>query len=87
MNCGHVLMAERVNMKHGCCVDKACNSDTCMELPLGKTCGDCLSFLRCKGIMGLTGRETYCDWFPRVFREKPGSDVVGEAGKSEKTLK
>lgn len=40
-----------------------------MELPTGKTCGDCRSFPRCKGFLGLTGKETSCDWFPRVFRE------------------
>lgn len=28
--------------KHGCCADKACSDTTCMELPSGKTCGDCV---------------------------------------------
>ena len=28
-------------MTQGCCVDKACTPDTCMDLPAGKTCGDC----------------------------------------------
>jgi len=68
-------------MKHGCCVDGTCNVDTCMELPTGKTCGDCIRFLKCKGFLGLTGNETSCDWFPRMFREKPGSDVIREMSK------
>ena len=27
-------------MKHGCCEDKACTAETCMQLPEGKTCGE-----------------------------------------------
>ncbi len=27
---------------HGCCADKVCNDQDCMELPVGKTCGHCV---------------------------------------------
>ena len=54
-------------MKHGCCTDKACTRDTCMELPAGTTCGDCYHIARCKAIYGHTETNTYCDWFPRRF--------------------
>jgi len=62
-------------MKHGCCLDKKCSPTTCMELPTGKTCGDCRSFQRCKGFLGRTGQETSCDWFPRVFRENQDNRI------------
>lgn len=56
--------------KHGCCADKACTDATCMELPAGKTCGHCVHELRCCTIFGHTPTDTYCDWFPRRFRER-----------------
>lgn len=52
---------------HGCCSDKACTPETCMELPPGLTCADCFSIKRCKAIFGHTETDTYCDWFPRRF--------------------
>lgn len=55
--------------KHGCCVDKACTDATCMELPQGKTCGDCAHVYRCTTMFGHTAADTYCDWFPCRFRE------------------
>jgi len=62
-------------MKHGCCLDKKCTPTTCMELPSGKTCGNCRSFQRCTGLLSRTGQETSCDWFPRVFRDDPDSRI------------
>lgn len=56
---------------HGCCADKACKPNTCMELPAGKTCGHCVHERRCCTIFGHEPSDTYCDWFPRRFREKP----------------
>ena len=58
------------HVKHGCCTDKACTPDTCMELPAGKTCGDCIHTYRCVAIFGHTAADTYCDWFPRRFNPK-----------------
>lgn len=58
---------------HGCCVDKACTSDTCMKLPDGKTCGDCRHVERCVSMFGHVPSDAYCDWFPRRFAEKPVS--------------
>lgn len=59
--------------KHGCCADQACTEATCMALPAGKTCGDCMHECRCCLIFGHQPSGTYCDWFPRRFhaRAKP----------------
>ena len=43
---------------HGCCADKACAPQTCMELPAGQTCGDCGRFGYCKAIVGMTAEST-----------------------------
>jgi len=52
---------------HGCCADKACNDKTCMELPAGKTCGDCIHFRHCAAFYAHTAADTYCDFYPRRF--------------------
>jgi len=57
-------------MKYGCCVDGSCASDTCMGLPDGKTCGDCIHIARCEAIFGHVPEDTYCDFFPRRFKER-----------------
>lgn len=54
----------------GCCADKSCTPKTCMNLPDGKTCGDCVHIERCEGIFGHTETDTVCDWFPRKFRQR-----------------
>lgn len=54
----------------GCCVDKACDETTCMNLPAGKTCGDCVHLPRCTWLIQATPERTDCDWFPRRFKEK-----------------
>ncbi len=56
--------------KQGCCVDEDCTEDTCMNLPDGKTCGDCVNGSRCIAIFGHTESDTYCDFFPRRFKDK-----------------
>lgn len=58
---------------HGCCDDRACTPDTCMELPSGVTCGDCVHVERCCTIYGHIPGDTYCDWFPRRFCATPES--------------
>jgi hypothetical protein len=55
---------------HGCCADKACTEKTCMQLPQGKKCGDCVHAYRCSMMFGHGNMDTYCDWFPRRFHEK-----------------
>jgi len=35
-----------------------------MQLPAGKTCGDCVHIRRCKAIFGHAETDTYCDWSP-----------------------
>ena len=54
-------------MSAGCCADKSCKPSTCMDLPDGKTCGDCVHIARCKAMFGHTETDTTCDWFPRRF--------------------
>jgi hypothetical protein len=55
-------------MKHGCCTDKACTPGTCMELPEGQTCEDCVHVGYCTGLGVTTRDRTSCDWFPRRFK-------------------
>lgn len=53
-----------------CCVDSQCNAATCMNLPEGKTCGDCFHIRRCR-MFGFTSSEKnkHCDFFPRRFKD------------------
>jgi hypothetical protein len=64
----------------GCCVDKkygeGCTPETCMVLPQGMTCGDCVHIHRCKAIYGHVEQDTECDWFPRRFRAKAATAPV-----------
>ena len=59
--------------QHGCCVDKACNTETCMQLPNGSTCDDCI-WLRSCVALGYTnsGKNTSCDFYPRRFVKAAG---------------
>jgi hypothetical protein len=69
------------NNKHGCCADKACNDKTCMELPAGKTCGDCGHFRHCEAFYAHKATDTYCDFYPRRFRERaPAAGVTPTEG-------
>lgn len=70
------LLAKPPRVKHGCCVDKACTDATCMELPEGKTCGHCVHEYRCCLMFGHTPTDTYCDWFPRRFRQRAGGTTL-----------
>jgi hypothetical protein len=54
-------------VKHGCCTDKACTRETCMQLPAGETCGECRNFPHCLRMYGTKAEYTYCDFFPRRF--------------------
>jgi hypothetical protein len=74
--------------RHGCCADKACTEKTCMELPAGKTCGDCVHLPRCAAFIGRTAASTSCDWFPRRFRApaavKPITSVAEFCAEAER---
>ncbi len=41
-----------------------------MNLPEGKTCGDCVHFRRCNGLYGHIAADEVCDWAPSRFWEK-----------------
>lgn len=38
-----------------------------MDLPRGKTCGDCVHFKRCAFLVGAKAEYTRCDWSPSLF--------------------
>jgi regulator of replication initiation timing len=41
-----------------------------MNLPPGKTCGDCANFARCQGFFGCPATNDNCDWSPSKFKQK-----------------
>lgn len=41
-----------------------------MDLPVGKTCGDCVHVRRCTAMFGHIPEDESCDWSPSRFREK-----------------
>lgn len=57
-------------MSYNCCHEDRCDTDTCMELPGGKTCGDCIHIERCCVMFGHVPEDTNCDFFPRRFVPK-----------------
>lgn len=40
-----------------------------MNLPAGKTCGDCVHIARCAAIFGHQANDEVCDWSPSRFHE------------------
>lgn len=40
-----------------------------MNLPEGKTCGDCVHTRRCTMMFGHIAEDEACDWTPSRFRE------------------
>jgi hypothetical protein len=52
--------------------------DPTMDLPAGKTCGDCSHFTRCNLIYGHIAADEVCDWSPSLFR--PESRAAGVQG-------
>jgi len=42
-------------------------TDLDMNLPEGKTCGDCFHFNRCNAIFGHIAGDEICDWAPGRF--------------------
>lgn len=55
-------------VQHGCCADQACTDKTCMQLPVGVSCGDCANFRHCEAFYSHSAADTYCDFFPRRFK-------------------
>lgn len=54
---------------------KSCRHQ-CMDLPVGKTCGDCVYYNHCTVFYGVKANNTKCDFEPIRFKAKPvgGSD-------------
>lgn len=45
--------------------------DPTMDLPTGKTCGDCSHFTSCNLMWGHIAADEVCDWSPSRFRFRP----------------
>ena len=41
-----------------------------MNLPEGKTCGDCNHIRRCQGMFGHIPEDEVCDWIPVKFSQR-----------------
>ena len=54
-------MKERIPFKRG--------REPEMDLPEGKTCGDCVHSYRCCGMFGHIPADETCDWAPSRFQE------------------
>ncbi|WP_159969761.1 hypothetical protein [Pseudomonas sp. 9Ag] len=51
-----------------------------MDLPDGKTCGDCVHCRRCTLMFGHIPADEVCDWFPSRFtppRQSEAADLKG----------
>lgn len=68
----------------GCCTDKACNDQTCMKLPNGMTCADCVHGKRCIAMFGMKEVDTACSFFPRRFSARRGlkCNYISNSGRS-----
>lgn len=55
----------------------ACNEQTCMQLPDGLTCSQCVHIERCCKIYGQKADANHCQWFPRRFQERMATRPQG----------
>lgn len=62
----------------GCCADKACTDKTCMNLPSGKTCGDCVHTRRCVLMFGHKP-EDMAEHVPYLKARATPASTTGEA--------
>lgn len=74
-------------MSQGCCVDKVCTPETCMDLPHGTTCGDCMHIKRCLAL-GFTPSETetVCSFYPRRLRVLQPGETVAKVSRNRTIL-
>jgi hypothetical protein len=52
------------------------DSHAAMLLPAGKTCADCVHYLRCNGLFGITASSLSCDFFPNRFEQAAVVEVA-----------
>jgi hypothetical protein len=55
--------------KHMSALDQIHSNICDMNLPEGKTCGDCTHARSCIAMFGHVATDTYCDFYPVRFRE------------------
>ena len=52
------------------------NDEYQMNLPEGKTCGDCVHSARCTAMFGHIPADEACDWSPSRFSEAVPAPVI-----------
>lgn len=58
-----------------------------MQLPPGKTCGDCVNWEHCfRFIHTIKPTNTRCDWSPSAFRERTPATCPWEAWKPARDI-
>lgn len=60
---------ERVMSKQRDPLRRSVSDEDQMNLPEGKTCGDCVHCRRCTLMFGHIPADEACDWSPSRFRE------------------
>ena len=63
------MRCENCKHRHNC-------NRQCMDLPVGKTCGDCVFFESCRTFCGkfIKRENTRCDFEPIKFKERDTND-------------
>jgi hypothetical protein len=64
--------------KQGCCYGEDCTATTCMNLAGESTCAECVHIKRCASMFGQESTATYCQFFPRRFREPSSTAPAAE---------
>lgn len=61
----------------GCGIEGSCTEKTCMVLPDGAKCSDCVHVLRCVTLFGAQLSSTRCDFYPRRFQQIRDAEKAG----------
>lgn len=69
-------MDTRAPMKRG---QDSSKEGQAMDLPDGKTCGDCAHCRRCCMMFGHISEDEVCDWLPSRFRPVMHNDSLTRA--------
>lgn len=61
-------------------------SEPDMELPVGKTCGNCRNHSYCVQLFGCKATSTTCDWAPSRFWPAGVTEVEPEPERDTRTI-